>query len=177
MTFSAEGGRTLRSNVFVRPPGLAAYLYCWCWHFDGALASEFAEPAAVSPSNSCSRAGGRNAPDLFLAVVLSIRTPGRYIQPGCVMDDEKQSNETAATRRAKLIAHRDALNRRIAAIDAKTSKKHRNEETRRNILAGACIRNKAAKDHAIAMLLDKELRAYLSRPDDRALFNLPSSGT
>ena len=93
------------------------------------------------------------------------------------MDEEKENNETAATRRAKLIAHREALNRRIAAIDAKASKKHRNEETRRNILAGACIRNKAAKDHAIAQLLDKELRAYLSRPDDRALFNLPASGT
>ena len=93
------------------------------------------------------------------------------------MDEEKENNEAAATRRAKLIAHREALNRRIAAIDAKASKKHRNEETRRNILAGACIRNKAAKDHAIAQLLDKELRAYLSRPDDRALFNFPVSGT
>lgn len=90
------------------------------------------------------------------------------------MDDVKQNNqEDATTRRAKLIAQRDALSRRIAAIDAKASKKHRNEETRRNILAGACIRNKAAKDEAIARLLDKELRAYLTRQDDRALFNYP----
>jgi hypothetical protein len=89
------------------------------------------------------------------------------------MDEGKPFNEDAATRRTKLIARRDAISRRIAAIDAKAGKKHRNEETRRNILAGACIRNKAAKDQAIAQLLDKELRTYLSRPDDRALFNLP----
>lgn len=89
------------------------------------------------------------------------------------MSEEKQSKETAATRRAKLIAQRDALTRRIAAIDAKATKKHRNQETRRNILAGACIRNKAAKDEAVAQLLNRELRAYLTRPDDRALFGLP----
>lgn len=89
------------------------------------------------------------------------------------MSEEKQTKETAATRRAKLIAQRDALTRRITAIDAKTSKKHRNQETRRNILAGACIRNKADKDEAIARLLNKELRAYLKRPDDRALFGFP----
>lgn len=89
------------------------------------------------------------------------------------MEKEKQTNETAATRRAKLIAQRDGLTRRIAAIDAKASKKNRNQETRRNILAGACIRTKAAKDQAIAQLLDRELRDYLKRPDDRALFGLP----
>lgn len=93
------------------------------------------------------------------------------------MNKQNQKNETTASRRTKLIAQRDALTRRIAAIDAKASKKNRNEETRRNILAGACIRNKAAKDEAIAQLLDKELRAYLKRPDDRALFNFPASGT
>lgn len=89
------------------------------------------------------------------------------------MDEQKQKKETAASRRAKLIAQRDALTRRIAAIDAKASKKNRNEETRRNILAGACIRNKAAKDEAVAQLLNKELRTYLQRADDRALFGLP----
>ena len=89
------------------------------------------------------------------------------------MEKEKQNHETAATRRAKLIAQRDALTRRIASIDAKASKKNRNQETRRNILAGACIRTKAAKDEAIAQLLNKELRAYLMRPDDRALFGFP----
>jgi hypothetical protein len=89
------------------------------------------------------------------------------------MEKEKQTNETAATRRAKLIAQRDGLTRRIAAIDAKASKKNRNQETRRNILAGACIRTKAAKDEAIAQLLNKELHAYLQRPDDRALFGFP----
>lgn len=88
-------------------------------------------------------------------------------------DAEKQNIENETTRRAKLIARRDAINRRIAAIDSRAGKKHRNEETRRNILAGACIRNKAAKDQAIAQLLDTELRAYLTRPDDRALFNYP----
>jgi hypothetical protein len=87
------------------------------------------------------------------------------------MDEEKVIDENATTRKAKLIAQREAINRRIAAIDAKATKKRRNEETRRNILAGACIRNKAAKDEVIAQLLDKELRAYLTRPDDRALFN------
>ncbi|HEY1759400.1 MAG TPA: hypothetical protein VGG72_28770 [Bryobacteraceae bacterium] len=89
------------------------------------------------------------------------------------MDEQKQISDDATTRREKLISRRDAISRRIAAIDAKAGKKNRNEETRRNILAGACIRNKAAKDQAIAQLLDKELRAYLTRRDDRALFNLP----
>ena len=88
------------------------------------------------------------------------------------MEDENKHNaESETTRRAKLMARREAINRRIAAIDAKEGKKHRNEETRRNILAGACIRKKAANDEAIARLLDRELRAYLTRADDRALFN------
>lgn len=85
----------------------------------------------------------------------------------------KKNDGNDATRRTKLIARRDAINRRIAAIDAKAGKKHRNQETRRNILAGACIRNKAVNDEAIARLLDKELRAYLVRADDRALFDYP----
>jgi hypothetical protein len=91
------------------------------------------------------------------------------------MDEQNQNNEDPTARRARLIAKRDAISRRIASIDAKASKKRRNEETRRNILAGACIRNKAAKDEAIAQLLDRELRAYLTRPDDRALFNYTPS--
>ena len=53
------------------------------------------------------------------------------------------------------------------------SAKERKRDTRRKILAGACVLDRADKDPDAARHLRKILDAFLTKPQDRALFDLP----
>ena len=53
------------------------------------------------------------------------------------------------------------------------STKERKRDTRRKILAGACVLNRADKDPDAARHLKEILDAFLTKPQDRAVFDLP----
>ena len=61
----------------------------------------------------------------------------------------------------------------IRREEARVRAKERKEETRRKILVGAYILDKATRDEQYHGWLQKSLDGFLTRPDDRALFGLP----
>jgi len=63
----------------------------------------------------------------------------------------------------------DARKRTIAA------KRSRQEDTRRKILAGTVVLQRAAADPALQAQLTSWLEGSITRPEDRALFQLSSS--
>jgi len=63
----------------------------------------------------------------------------------------------------------DARKRAIAA------KRSRQDDTRRKILAGAVVLERAAADQSLQQQLTSWLEAALTRPSDRALFELPKT--
>lgn len=74
----------------------------------------------------------------------------------------------------KLRARQEALQARIRREEAKAKAAERKADTRRKILAGAAVLDRAEKDAAFKAELSALLAAFLVRPDDRALFGLPS---
>jgi hypothetical protein len=72
---------------------------------------------------------------------------------------------------AKLHQQRAALNARIRHHETKLKGEERQRDTRRKILAGAAILDEA--EQRVAVLLNALLHRFLSRPQDRALFDLP----
>lgn len=67
-----------------------------------------------------------------------------------------------------------ALKSRIAARQkAAESKKKRTEETRRKILAGALALEMMDRDEGVKARFMARLDKFLTRTDDRALFDLP----
>ena len=52
------------------------------------------------------------------------------------------------------------------------STKERKRDTRRKILAEACVLDRAGKDQVSARQLKENLDAFLTKPQDQALFDL-----
>ncbi len=73
---------------------------------------------------------------------------------------------------AKLLEQRELLNARIRREEAKRKVQQRKSDTRRKILAGAAVLDRAAGDVAFKGELDVLLDKFLVRGDDRALFGL-----
>lgn len=71
-------------------------------------------------------------------------------------------------------ARQQQVKARIRAIE---SKKHRAADTRRKILVGAMVLESASTDEATHARLRAKLDAFLTRPDDRALFDLDTPPT
>ena len=65
------------------------------------------------------------------------------------------------------------LERQIRRAQVRINAKERKRDTRRKILAGACVLDRAAKDPDSARHLKEILDAFLERERDRALFDLP----
>ena len=79
----------------------------------------------------------------------------------------------AEERIAELEHQKQQIANRIARLRTIESSKARKRDTRRKILAGACVLDRADKDQASARHLKEILDAFLTKPQDRALFDLP----
>jgi hypothetical protein len=76
------------------------------------------------------------------------------------------------SRLEKLLEQREAVNARIRREQTKTQTQQRKDDTRRKILAGAAVLDRAEKDAASKGELHRLLAGFLVRDDDRALFGL-----
>ena len=73
----------------------------------------------------------------------------------------------------QLIETRDAVNARIKKEQGKLRVTERKVDTRRKVLMGAWALEKVARDSDFAAMAMGELRTFLVRDGDRALFGLP----
>jgi hypothetical protein len=73
----------------------------------------------------------------------------------------------------RLIEKREAVNARIKMEQNKLKASERKSDTRRKILAGAAVLQWAKQDNEFSSRLMTELKTFLVRDDDRALFGLP----
>ncbi len=74
---------------------------------------------------------------------------------------------------SRLTARRNELNAQIRREQNREKTKHRKDDTRRKILAGAAILHKASGDKQYEKwLIHNLLDGFLTKPDDRALFGL-----
>ena len=80
--------------------------------------------------------------------------------------------KSAKERIAELEQQKQQITNRIARLRTIESTKARKRDTRRKILAGACVLARADKDPAEARRLRQDLEAFLTHPRDRALFDL-----
>ena len=71
-----------------------------------------------------------------------------------------------------LIAKRQQLNAKIKAERGKLKGVEKKRDTRRKVLAGAFVLEQAERDPAIQQWLMRGLTWFLTRPDDRTLFNI-----
>ncbi|MCP4932763.1 MAG: mobilization protein [bacterium] len=76
-------------------------------------------------------------------------------------------------RLSKLEQQREALNQKIRREKTRLQGAERRKDTRRKILDGSLLQEMARKDSAFKARVEKEREAWLTRPDDRALFDLP----
>ena len=81
--------------------------------------------------------------------------------------------KSADDRIAELEQQKQQIANRIARLRTIESTKERKRDTRLKILAWACVLDRADKDQASARHLKKILDAFLTKPQDRALFDLP----
>ncbi len=72
----------------------------------------------------------------------------------------------------QLMEQRNAVNARIRLQQNKQKSVERRADTRRKVLAGAAVLEWATKDGEFAARLQNELKAFLVRDADRALFGL-----
>jgi hypothetical protein len=79
----------------------------------------------------------------------------------------------AADKLKRLIEMRDAVNARIRKQQNTLQASERRGDTRRKVLAGAAVLQWASKDTEFSAKLTAELKAFLVRDADRALFGLP----
>jgi hypothetical protein len=73
----------------------------------------------------------------------------------------------------RLIEKRNTVNARIKQEQNKQRAGERKSDTRRKVLAGAAVLEWAKRDTEFSSRLITELKAFLVRDDDRALFGLP----
>ena len=84
-----------------------------------------------------------------------------------------QQPKTKSAKLIKLEAQLDALNIEKAKVITRLNNEERTKDTRRKILVGAFILDRAGRDEQYQGWLIKELAGFLVRPNDRALFGLP----
>lgn len=73
----------------------------------------------------------------------------------------------------RLIEQRDAVSARIRQEQNKQRAGERKSDTRRKVLAGATVLEWAKRDSEFSSRMMAELKRFLVRDDDRALFGLP----
>lgn len=73
----------------------------------------------------------------------------------------------------KLKAARAAMDARIREEQRKLREAEHKRDTHRKVLQGACVEEWARRDSEFAARLMTELKAFLVRDGDRALFGLP----
>jgi division protein CdvB (Snf7/Vps24/ESCRT-III family) len=73
----------------------------------------------------------------------------------------------------KLLEKREAVNAQIRQQQNRLKKSERRTDTRRKVLAGAAVLHWAEKDRDFSIRLMGELKSFLVRDADRALFDLP----
>jgi hypothetical protein len=76
----------------------------------------------------------------------------------------------------ELIEKRNAVNARIKREQSKVKIDERKADTRRKVLTGATVLEWAARDTDFSVRLTTELKRFLVRDSDRALFGLPLVG-
>lgn len=81
----------------------------------------------------------------------------------------------AESRLKQLIEKRNAVTARIRREQNKLRDGERKSDTRRKILAGAVVLEWAKRDSEFSSRLMAELKAFLARDADRALFGLPQA--
>ena len=81
----------------------------------------------------------------------------------------KREAELKELRRKKKLL----LEQQIRRAQVRVNAKQRKLDTRKKILAGACVLDRAAKDPDSARHLKEILDAFLERDRDRQLFDLP----
>jgi hypothetical protein len=74
---------------------------------------------------------------------------------------------------ASLMEKRNAMNALIRQEQNKLKATERRSDTRRKVLAGAAVLEWAKRDSEFSAQLMAELKAFLVRDADRALFGLP----
>ena len=84
--------------------------------------------------------------------------------------------KSAGERIAELEQQKQQIVNRITRLRTVESTKARKIDTRRKILAGACVLDRADKDQASARHLREILDDFLTKPQDRALFDLAPKG-
>jgi large subunit ribosomal protein L7/L12 len=83
------------------------------------------------------------------------------------MKEKKLSQRTLDRLKEK----RATLNARIQAAEARFKTEERKKDTRRKILVGSYYLDQAAKENNMHEIKEK-MNTYLTRPSDRALFEL-----
>jgi hypothetical protein len=84
---------------------------------------------------------------------------------GGIMPDDKLKT---------LLEQRKVINSRIRQEQSKQKKTKRKEDTRRKILAGAWLLDEMESRKDFREFVYKKLDSFLTRPNDRALFDLPA---
>lgn len=84
-----------------------------------------------------------------------------------------RKRQTPEQKLAALQAKQAQLNEQIRQESAKLKAQERKQDTRRKILTGAVALEHAAHDKTFAETLNRQIAKNVTRPDDRALFNLP----
>lgn len=73
----------------------------------------------------------------------------------------------------KMVAKRDQLQAKIEKHRARVRTTERKQDTRRKIIAGAILLEHAEKDAEFASTVNDLLDRFVTRSEDRELFNLP----
>lgn len=73
--------------------------------------------------------------------------------------------------RAKLMERRAKIEARLKQLAIQDQKQRRKDETRRKVIAGALVLEHAERKADFAAELHALLNAYVTRPQDRALFD------
>jgi len=86
----------------------------------------------------------------------------------------KKLDDRIAAAAAKLDQLKAAKRASEARERAKAAQAERAADTRRKILVGSFVLDQASRSPEAAQQLQAQLARYLTRNDDRALFNLPA---
>ena len=76
-------------------------------------------------------------------------------------------------RRQKLLEKKRQLDAQIKALEARERQAERKRDTRRKVIAGALALEHAGYDEEFGQTLFRLLNRHVTRPQDRALFDLP----
>ena len=83
------------------------------------------------------------------------------------------ARKTEEERIAELEARKKALEAQLQAIQARQKERSRKNDTRRKVLVGAAVLAEAEKNPVAKQKLMALLDQHLTRPVDRAVFDLP----